>query len=144
MISPLAVSLVGVLGAIGLLHLAWAFGMVWPGSDAVSLADKVLGARPGSQMPPTWLTAGVAIAILVAAALVWQVSAQPPGAPWGQELRLAYLALTLVFLARGLAGYLPRIWRRTRTTAFYPLNRLYYSPLCLLIAAGLAVNFTLG
>ena len=57
---------------------------------------------------------------------------------------LAYLGLTFVFLARGVAGYVPALWRRARATSFYRLNRLYYSPLCLLIAAGLVVNFILG
>lgn len=86
----------------------------------------------------------MACAILVGALTVLMFSVEAWDGPWRPAFALAYVAMTFVFLARGLAGYIPALWRRTRTTSFYRLNRLYYSPLCLLIAAGLVVNFILG
>ena len=51
------------------------------------------------------------------------------------------LTITLIFAARGIAGYTPG-WRRlTPVQPFARLDRRYYSPLCLLISAGI---FTLG
>ena len=144
MTNPVALSLAAVLAAISLLHFAWAAGIYWPGKDPVSLADKVLGARPGAGMPPTWLTALVAIAILGGALTVLMFSVEAWDGPWRPAVAVAYIAMTCVFLARCVAGYVPALWRRTRATSFYRLNRLYYSPLCLLIAAGLVVNFILG
>lgn len=144
MTNPIALSLTVVLTAISLLHFAWAAGIYWPGKDPVSLSDKVMGARPGAGLPPTWLTALVATAILGGALTVLMFSVEAWDGPWRPAFALAYIAMTLVFLARGIAGYVPALWRRTRTTSFYKLNRLYYSPLCLLIAAGLVVNFILG
>jgi hypothetical protein len=142
--NPVALTLAAVLTAISLAHFAWAAGIYWPGKDPLSLADKVMGGRPGASMPPTWVTVVVAGAILGCALTVLMFSVEAWDGPWRPAFALAYIAMTFVFLARGIAGYVPALWRRTRATSFYRLNRLYYSPLCLLIAAGLVVNFILG
>lgn len=79
--DPLGIALIILLGAIGLIHLAWALGFCWPGPDGVS--------------------------------------------------RAAYVVGTQVFAyARGIP--------------FYTLNRRYYAPICLLLAAGLIADFPLG
>lgn len=141
MIGPLAIALAALLLAIAGLHLAWAFGFRWPGTDELSLADKVLGARPGSPMPSAALTVFVSLAIAAGAAVI---VAEALDGPWRPLVATAYLMLAGVFLLRGLAGFVPAIWRHAEGTAFHRLNQLYYSPLCLLIAAGLALNFALG
>ncbi|MDO8378043.1 DUF3995 domain-containing protein [Phenylobacterium sp.] len=102
------------------------------------------GSGAGREPAARLVTALVACAILVGALTVLMFSVEAWDGPWRPAFALAYVAMTFVFLARGLAGYIPALWRRTRTTSFYRLNRLYYSPLCLLIAAGLVVNFILG
>ncbi|WP_372782634.1 DUF3995 domain-containing protein [Phenylobacterium sp.] len=140
MIGPLAIGLTAVVAAIGLLHLAWGLGLRWPGTDEASLAALVVGRTRGGRMPSRPLTVLVAAAILAAAGLVLAVSA--PGLPTGLfGLALAgYIAVDLVFLARGVAGFVPAVWRYAEGTPFHRLNQLYYSPLCLLIAAGFTAN----
>ena len=48
------------------------------------------------------------------------------------------------FALRGLAGFIPPVFAYAEGTPFASLNRLFYSPLCLAIAAGLAVMGTRG
>jgi hypothetical protein len=47
-----------------------------------------------------------------------------------------------VFALRGLAGFIPPIFVYADGTPFASLNRLLYSPLCLLIAAGFVLTGT--
>lgn len=144
MIGPLAIVIVAVLAAIALLHLSWAFGQRWPGVDEVSLAETVGGLPPGSRMHPPAACVLVASLIGIAAVVVAVDSAGVLAGPAGALVRLAYLALVAVFGLRGAAGFVPALWRRTQGTPFHRLNRLYYSPLCLLIAAGLIANLVRG
>jgi hypothetical protein len=51
------------------------------------------------------------------------------------------VVLIAVFALRGLAPYVTPVFEYARGTPFFELNRLYYAPLCLVIAAGLAINF---
>jgi hypothetical protein len=143
MIGPLALGLTALLAAIGLLHLAWAFGLRWPGKDEASLVATVIGRTRGGRMPSRPLTVLVAGAILAGAALVVLVG--QPGLPPALAVLVlaAYAALDLVFMARGLSGYVAPVWRHTEGTPFHRLNQLYYSPLCLLIAAALTANLLL-
>jgi hypothetical protein len=143
-IDPLAIVLAAVLAALSLLHLSWGFGVYWPGTDSISLAETVGGVAPGRRMHPTWMCVAVALAIAAGAAVILVFSAGSHGDPWRGLSTAAYLALLGVFLGRGLAGFVPVIWRRTEGTPFQRLNRLYYSPLCLLIAGGMAANFARG
>ena len=143
MTSPLALGLIAVLVAIGLLHLAWAFGLRWPARDEASLVALVVGRTRGGRMPSLAKGVLVAGAILSGAALVALVGA--PDLPPGLAILViaAYWLFGLVFVLRGLAGYVPAVWRYAEGTPFHRLNRLYYSPLCLLIAAGLTANLLL-
>ncbi len=143
MTGALAIALTGLLAAISLLHVAWALGLRWPGTDEASLALRVIGRTPGGRMPSRSLTIAVAAAIMTGAALVVVVSAADLSGAAALPARVGYIGLTAVFAARGLAGYIPAVWRRSERTPFHRLNRLFYSPLCLLIAAGLCFNLLL-
>ena len=141
--GPLALGLAGLLTAIAALHLAWAFGLRWPAPKDGSLAAYVSGSR---RDPGRGVTITVASAILSGAAVIVAFSsplAPRAMAPWGWLLALPYAGLTAVFLLRGAAGYVPAVWRYAERTPFQRLNRLYYSPLCLLIGGGLVLNATL-
>jgi hypothetical protein len=129
-----------LLGAIALLHAYWALGGFWPGRDPESLARTVVGGPPGLRFPgpgATWavvvVLAGAAVTVLAAAGLV----ALPVPAPW---IRTAALAGAAILLVRGLEGFVDtRLRPDTVGSPFARLNRLVYSPLCLLLAALTAV-----
>lgn len=143
MIGPLALVLTVVLAAIGLIHLAWAFGLRWPARDEAGLVATVIGRTRDGRMPSRPLTILVAAAILAAAALVAAVSRNAVPARFVAAALFAYAALDLIFMLRGLSGYVAPMWRHTEGTPFHRLNQRYYSPLCLLIAAGLSANLLL-
>ncbi len=135
----LTVTLAALIGAIALLHFSWALGGDWPAPKGENLAIYV---TPGTRRPGRLLTAAVATAI-AGAALVVALSRANVEAPWAVLVAGAYYVVTLVFLGRGVAGYFPALWRRAEGLPFRRLNRVFYSPLCLVIGAALAINMLL-
>lgn len=125
-----------VLAGVALLHAYWALGGLWPGKDEADLVRHVIGEPRRTRMPPVWLTWIVVAAILVAA--VWPLFAAglvPLPVPSAVVLGVAAL-IGLVFLLRGVAGYTPA-WRRGHAAEpFAQRDRRFFSPLCLLLAAG--------
>ena len=81
--------------------------------------------------------------LLAEAASLWSEIGHAVPAHFVAAALFAYAALDLIFMLRGLSGYVAPVWRHTEGTPFHRLNRLYYSPLCLLIAAGLSANLLL-
>ena len=134
--------LVVVLLALAGVHAYWGLGGYWPGVDGPSLSERVVGTR-GS--PPGFLASGlVALALLAAAGVV--VSAHERIA-FGLKSWIVYGGygcLILVFGLRGLATYLTPVFRYAEGTPFYDLNRRYYSPLCMILAALLIVDYPPG
>ena len=127
----LAMVLTVVLAAIAALHVYWGFGGVWPGRDAADCASRTGGFRGARTMPGPAacfaVAAALAIAALIPILLIWQ---------FGMLAMLAGLAVALVFLGRGIAGFTPA-WRRlTPEEPFATLDVRSYSPLCLAIGAG--------
>jgi hypothetical protein len=59
--------------------------------------------------------------------------------PWDGGLQAARWILFLVFAGRGLATYVPPVFRYAEGTSFATLNRRAYGPLCLAIALGILV-----
>jgi hypothetical protein len=57
-------------------------------------------------------------------------------APWLQAARWVLFA---VFFGRGVATYVPPVFRYAEGTPFAGLNRRAYGPLCLAIAVGLLI-----
>jgi uncharacterized membrane protein len=126
--------LTAVLMGIALLHLAWGLGVRWPVKDEAALAATVIGFRGQTRMPAFLPCLAVAIALAAVTTLVFWQAQSPALLP-----RTGLLAATAVFLARGVAAYVPA-WRRlTPQEPFARLDRTLYGPLCLLLAAGLAV-----
>ena len=133
--------------AIATIHVYWARGGFWPGHDPASLFDAVVGAplipgarRPYGERPGPPPSA----AMLVAAAFVAASAAVLFGAPNG-PLRPLYAALAFVFALRGTVGFADR-WIRPATvgSAFARLNVVFYSPLCLALAASLLLLMRTG
>jgi hypothetical protein len=129
-----------LIAAIAVLHLSWAFGANWPAPKGQPLAVYV---TPGTRRPGRAVTLAVALAIAAAAAVVLASRSRLP-APWDRVAAGAYFVVALVFLGRGVVGYFPALWRRAEGLPFHRLNRAFYSPLCLVIGAGLAINVLLS
>lgn len=134
--TVLALAMALVLAAFAALHVYWGFGGVWPGHDEKSCARAIAGFRGIECMPSLAASLAVAAALLlaglVALALGGMVGAPLPG----YLVLLAGFGAALVFLGRGVAGYLPA-WRRiTPEMPFARYDRLYYAPLCLALGAG--------
>jgi len=129
----LAAILTLVLAAIAALHAYWGFGGVWPGRDAADCARRTGGFRGARAMPGPAACFTVAAAIAIAALIPIFLAGR-----FGMLATLAGLAVALVFLGRGVAGFTPA-WRRlTPEEPFASLDVRYYSPLCLAIGTGFA------
>ncbi len=122
-----------VLVLLSALHLLWAIGYWFPIADEAALARAVVGRPEVRRMPGAVPCALVVVALFFAAA----VPLFPPS-----PFRVVALGgLAAVFLARGIAAYLPA-WRRLLPEQpFARLDRMVYGPLCLLLGAGFATIF---
>ena len=141
--DTLGVALIVLLGAIGLIHLAWALGLCWPGTDGISRAAYVIGTQ-GRALLGFWSWASIALAFFSAVSVVW-IAHQPIAHPLHAIIAYGgYLTLILVFTMRGLAPYLTQVFAYARGTPFYTLNRRFYGPVCLVLAAGLIADFPKG
>lgn len=136
MITPLAVILWVVIAAIAVLHAAWGLGSHWPCESEADLV-RTAGGTPGAtkMYPPA---SCFLVAALLAGVSVWPLFAVGllPEA-WPRWLTvLAGAGIAAVFVARGVAGYVPA-WRRLQSAEpFATLDRHYYAPLCLALGTG--------
>lgn len=133
-------ALIAVMLAIGALHFYWGIGGRWPGHDDTSLVSIVAGAK-GGRMYGFAACAAVAFALASAAAIVAARHSAIMGSGFAWIVTAGYVAMIAVFALRGLAPYFTPAFEYARGTPFFDLNRLYYAPLCLLIASGLIVDF---
>ena len=128
--------IVATLWLLALVHVYWAWGGRWPGIDGPSLAARVVGGH--APMPGWTACMVVAGALLVAGAFVGSALAS-----WGPLISealdgLAAGAVAVAFGLRGLGGFFEVFFRPTiRTQPYFRLNLWLYSPLCLVIAAGI-------
>ena len=129
----LSILLSAVLGITGLVHLAWAFGSTFPYANEQALARAVVGRRGITRMPPMAASAFVALCLFGASlwALLLGRLVEAPVSDW--LIAPGGLVLAAVFLLRGVIGILPTFEQALPEQPFLRLNRLFYSPLCLLI-----------
>jgi hypothetical protein len=130
-----------VLVAVAALHAWWGIGGRWPGHDERSLAGLVVGGTRSMPGPVACML--VASGLLAAAGLVAleaKLISIDFGFPALWLVQSGFWIACAVFALRGLAGFIPPIFAYARGTPFARLNLLYYSPLCLLIAAGFAAT----
>lgn len=137
--STVGAVLIAILLVLAGLHLYWGLGGRWPGHDDESLRLLVVGTQRG-EMPGFVPSALVAGALAAAAGVVWARHSPIMGGGFGWIVTAGYVVLILVFALRGIAPYITPVFEYARGAPFFEVNRLYYSPLCLLIAAGLCVN----
>lgn len=144
MSAAIAIALASLLGVIAGLHAYWGRGGLWPAASEDELIATVIGNGRMRRMPSPGLCLLVALAIALTAIWPLLLVHASGTAAMHPLIRLCGLAIMAVFLLRGLAGYLPA-WRRLHPREpFASYDRRYYSPLCLLIAAGYAVLLLQG
>lgn len=139
MSALLAIPVFSILTVTGLLHLYWGLGGLWPGSDERSLSRSVVGARGMNGMPPRWVTLAVSLGILLAGAwpLFWTGLIALSLPSW--IVTAGMIVLTMVFLIRGIAGYVPAFRRIYCEQPFAGLDRRYFSPLIIFIGLSQAL-----
>lgn len=121
----------GVLLVIAFTHAAWGLGIWLPIRDEAALAKAVVGARNVTRMPgpiPCFL---VAAALAILALLVW--------VPLGVIGSVLKWGAMFVFLFRGLLAFTKQWRKMTPQEPFATLDRRYFGPLCLAIAAGFII-----
>jgi hypothetical protein len=141
LVKIISILLIVVLCALGALHAYWGLGGRWPGHDERNLVQLVVGRTRAMRMPGFAASMLVAAALFSAAVLVALECRIVPvglGALTEKFVHIGFWLVFAVFALRGLAGFIPSIFAYAQGTPFASLNRLFYSPLCLLIAAGFA------
>lgn len=120
------------LGAVAVLHAAWALGWRWPGGSDEAFAERVIGS---GELPPEWATWAVAGLLATAAGMVRTTAT-------GSRSTLARAGswtVAGVLLARG-AGGLAASTAHGLDGAYARLDVSVYSPLCLALGAGTALT----
>jgi hypothetical protein len=128
-LRPVPLAGATVLAGLSALHLSWATGSVWPARSRSELSAVMAGR---SEVPSPMACLVVATGLAGAAALVGGVGADRPVA------RLARAGIAAGFLVRGVAGLTGNtrlLVQWTPAPRFVRLDRRYYGPLCLAIAA---------
>lgn len=138
----LALLLSGVFFFLAALHVYWARGGFWPGTDAKSFLEHVVGSSPSGGTPSPAACLAVAFLLSVAAclplALVGWVRLPFAGLSIASVplVQMAACVCGGVLLLRGLFGYVDhRVRPAILKTPFFRLNRVLYSPLCLLLGS---------
>ena len=134
MINFIAWFLFVVLSLVASLHFFWATGRTWPVKDPKEFARTIAGIDSDKGMPGMGLTALVASLIFAAAVLpLWTTNVISLPLPEWCRLTSMWVLFSIFFL-RGISTYaLPNL---PRAEPFKTLDRLYFAPLCLLLAAG--------
>lgn len=135
----LAFALSAILLLVTAAHVYWAIGGIWPGTDSASCARAVVGFRGVDAMPSSF--ACFAVAACLGLVTLWPPALEGVFATPFDKAGLAATAMMigLAFLVRGILGFTPW-WRNIAPEQpFARLDRRFYSPLCLLIAAGFVV-----
>lgn len=136
-LRPVALLTGLALGAVAVVHVAWAAGSTWPYQDATTLTRSVLGVPNAADFPPAGLTMAVAGALAVTAAAGARTSRHPRTR---QFARFITVPAAAVLAVRGVGGFAQSVLAPGTATAEFTRNDLaFYSPLCLALAAGLAV-----
>ncbi len=137
-LRPVALLTGLALGAVAVVHVAWAAGSTWPYQDATTLTRSVLGVPDAADFPPAGLTVAVAGALAVTGAAAGARTSRRPRSR--QFARFITVPAAAVLAVRGVGGLAQSLLAPGSATAEFTRNDVaFYSPLCLALAAGLAV-----
>ena len=127
-----------VLLVLAGFHAFWGVGGYWPGSDEASLVEHIIGRTPNMNVPSFWACMFVAGCLLAVVALIFarmNFMPLPNLISWLPVVGL--YAASAIFIVRGFAAYLPKVFDYAKGTPFYDLNLVFYSPLCIAIGVAL-------
>lgn len=131
----IAIFITIVLLFLALIHVYWGFGGNLPGQTEQELTDMVVGV--GTKMPGFFpcLLVTIILSLLsyTVAVSVWEF-------PWPFNINILNWITgisSVVFFIRGTVSWLPVVSKK-RNKKFVALDHKIYSPLCLLLAGGLA------
>jgi hypothetical protein len=141
--SFIALAIFLLLTAIAGIHVAWGTGVRWPRKTEAHLVATVIGHR-SDKMPTPNQCYLAALAICIPGIIALMLAGLIDASVLAFTVPLAGAAAALVFAGRGIAGYVPAWRARHPREPFASLDRHYYSPLCLMLAAGLVVLLTNG
>lgn len=128
------------LAADGVIHLYWATGHTWPARDERTLSLAVLNKEVSFGPRITLPLAG----LLISASLTMLARVQVPYR-FGRRIPRSFLQAGVIAIAgglllRGVAGIgWSAGWKVDKDSHFYRLNRLAYTPLCLVLLAATLV-----
>ena len=142
--TPLALLLSVIVSVIAVLHAHWGLGGTWPAADAERLAKTAVGTPGITKMPSP--TSCFVVAALLSCVASWPLfAAGLLVEAWPRWLTLlAGAGIAAVFVGRGVAGYTAAWRRRFSEEPFASLDRLVYSPLCLVLGAGYIAILVMG
>jgi 4-amino-4-deoxy-L-arabinose transferase-like glycosyltransferase len=121
------------LFAVSIAHFSWAFGSTWPIRTEKLLAQTVVGTAGIERMPPRLASLAVAIATIAAGIFGLALADHDSGGMW---MSVIGAVIGLIFLARGIIGYMPFWAALTPEPSFRFNDRRVYSPLCILLGVG--------
>lgn len=99
------------------------------------MVEHVVGRTRGMKAPGLRASLTVAMALAIGGGLILATLAPPTR--FELWLKAARWVLFAVFFGRGMATYVPPVFRYAEGTPFWRLNRRAYGPLCLAIALGI-------
>jgi hypothetical protein len=129
-VTILSILALTVISAVSVLHFVWAARIWWPIPDEVGLVRAVAGFRDVEEMPSVAACAGVGVLLFLVAVLVGTAIVQPNP---GTIINGLLLGAGIVFIGRGGIGLTPFWARITPEQPFRRLDRVFYSPLCLVL-----------
>jgi hypothetical protein len=132
--EPVAYCLAALFLAVALVHLYW----VWRGVDAGGIALPTRASGKPVFLPSRPTTMAVVIALVSAAIVVLgRAGLLPPNdIPFGAFVVGAW-ALGVVFAARAIGEFrYVGLFKKERSTGFARADTRYFTPLCIVIAAG--------
>lgn len=136
-----SVSVFLVLSLIAALHVYWGAGGLWPGDDVRSLIDAVIGDPRFEAMPPARMIYIVA-ALIFSCGVFALIATSRVAGPLRFIAKSAVAVISAVFVMRGASGYfLPEAVRAQLTEPFATYDRIFYSPLCLVLGAAFFILF---
>ena len=136
--SFIALAIFLLLSAIAGIHVAWGTGVRWPRKTEAELVTTVIG-HWSDRMPTPNQCYLAALAIFIPGAIALMLAGLVQTALPPLLVAFAGAGAAAGFAGRGIAGYVPA-WRALHPREpFASLDRHYYSPLCLLLAAGFVV-----